>query len=191
MHRNVKEVLENDPDAYYNNEELLEPLKLMYRSLMATNDDGIANGRLLDVLRQARPALGIYSLLITLATSRASLGFDWVCSSLQKIGILLCGLLLLVLLLVPAAESVCVNFLVGKLLRGSSTWFSLADHRLWFAKVFEWPAGELLRAGHGGAGHPAGVHAAHRRTGRHHHPPGPGLLQVPPPLTHSAASPLR
>ena len=57
MHRNVKEVLENDPDAYYNNEELLEPLKLMYRSLMATNDDGIANGRLLDVLRQARPGL--------------------------------------------------------------------------------------------------------------------------------------
>lgn len=55
--RNVKEVLENDPDAYYNNEELLEPLKLMYRSLMATNDDGIANGRLLDVLRQARPCL--------------------------------------------------------------------------------------------------------------------------------------
>ena len=57
MRRNVKEVLENDPDAYYNNEELLEPLKLMYRSLMATNDDGIANGRLLDVLRQVRPRL--------------------------------------------------------------------------------------------------------------------------------------
>ena len=61
MHRNVKEVLENDPDAYYNNEELLEPLKLMYRSLMATNDDGIANGRLLDVLRQVRPCLVVLS----------------------------------------------------------------------------------------------------------------------------------
>lgn len=60
VHRNVKEVLENDPDAYYNNEELLEPLKLMYRSLMATNDDGIANGRLLDVLRQVGPRLVIF-----------------------------------------------------------------------------------------------------------------------------------
>ena len=51
--RNVKEVLESDPEAYYNNDELLEPLKLMYRSLLSTNDDGIANGRLLDVIRQA------------------------------------------------------------------------------------------------------------------------------------------
>ena len=71
VHRNVKEVLENDPDAYYNNEELLEPLKLMYRSLMATNDDGIANGRLLDVLRQARPCLVV--LFIYTATLRVLL----------------------------------------------------------------------------------------------------------------------
>ena len=55
MRRNVKEVLESDPEAYYDNEELLQPLKLMYRSLLETNDDGIANGRLLDVIRQVRP----------------------------------------------------------------------------------------------------------------------------------------
>jgi phosphoenolpyruvate carboxylase len=53
--RNVKETLEGDPEAYYDSAELLEPLKLMYRSLMETHDDGIANGRLLDVIRQARP----------------------------------------------------------------------------------------------------------------------------------------
>ena len=55
LRRNLKEVLENDPEAYYNSDELLEPLKLMYRSLMTTNDDGIANGRLLDVIRQVCP----------------------------------------------------------------------------------------------------------------------------------------
>ena len=48
-------MLESDPEAYYDNEELLQPLKLMYRSLLETNDDGIANGRLLDVIRQVRP----------------------------------------------------------------------------------------------------------------------------------------
>ena len=48
-------MLESDPEAYYDNEELLQPLKLMYRSLLETNDDGIANGRLLDVIRQVCP----------------------------------------------------------------------------------------------------------------------------------------
>ena len=49
---NVKEALETDPEAYYNGEEMLEPLLLMYNSLHATDDDSIGNGRLLDVIRQ-------------------------------------------------------------------------------------------------------------------------------------------
>ena len=49
---NVREVLEHDPEAYYSKEELLEPLHIMYNSLIETKDDSIANGRLLDVIRQ-------------------------------------------------------------------------------------------------------------------------------------------
>lgn len=48
----MKEVLENDPAAYFVHDELLAPLKAMYGSLMDTGDDSIANGRLLDVMRQ-------------------------------------------------------------------------------------------------------------------------------------------
>lgn len=51
-HLNLREMLENDHDAYYSNEELLHPLKLMYESLLSTGDDSVANGRLLDVIRQ-------------------------------------------------------------------------------------------------------------------------------------------
>lgn len=60
---NVKEVLENDPGAYYVQEELLAPLRVLYNSLQETGDDSIANGRLLDTIRQVtcsalgRPAL--------------------------------------------------------------------------------------------------------------------------------------
>ena len=49
---NVKEVLENDPDAYYSKDELLENLLVMYNSLIDTKDISIANGKLLDVIRQ-------------------------------------------------------------------------------------------------------------------------------------------
>lgn len=49
---NVKETLENDPEAYYSKEELVEPLLIMYNSLIETQDDSIANGHLLDVIRQ-------------------------------------------------------------------------------------------------------------------------------------------
>ncbi len=49
---NVKEALETDPEAYYTGDEMLQPLKLMYNSLHATDDDSIGNGRLLDVIRQ-------------------------------------------------------------------------------------------------------------------------------------------
>ena len=49
---NVKEVLENDAEAYFSKEELLEPLLVMYKSLTETKDDSIANGKLLDVIRQ-------------------------------------------------------------------------------------------------------------------------------------------
>ena len=60
---NVKEVLENDPDAYYSKEELLESLLIMYNSLVETKDDSIANGKLLDVIRQVgRPALRLSPL---------------------------------------------------------------------------------------------------------------------------------
>jgi phosphoenolpyruvate carboxylase len=48
----VREVLESDPEAYYTKEEMLEPLHIMYNSLIETSDDSIANGRLLDVIRQ-------------------------------------------------------------------------------------------------------------------------------------------
>ena len=53
---NVKETLENDPEAYYSKEELVEPLLIMYNSLIETEDDSIANGRLLDVIRQVSTA---------------------------------------------------------------------------------------------------------------------------------------
>ncbi len=52
---NVKEVLENDPDAYYSKNELLENLLVMYNSLIETKDNSIANGKLLDVIRQVSP----------------------------------------------------------------------------------------------------------------------------------------
>ena len=48
----MKEVLENDPGAYFVHDELLAPLKVMYNSLQETGDDSIANGRLLDAMRQ-------------------------------------------------------------------------------------------------------------------------------------------
>ena len=49
---NVKEVLENDPGAFFIHDELLAPLKVMYKSLQDTGDDSIANARLLDCMRQ-------------------------------------------------------------------------------------------------------------------------------------------
>lgn len=51
----MKEVLENDPGAYFIADELLAPLKVMYNSLQETGDDSIANGRLLDAMRQVGP----------------------------------------------------------------------------------------------------------------------------------------
>ena len=48
----MKEVLENDPGAYFVHDELLAPLKVMYNSLQESGDDSIANGRLLDAMRQ-------------------------------------------------------------------------------------------------------------------------------------------
>ena len=74
----MKEILEGDPEAYYDSAELLEPLKLMYRSLMETHDDGIANGRLLDVIRQARPPP--YSWFIAAVTHVSSHVRKLVCS---------------------------------------------------------------------------------------------------------------
>ena len=49
---NVKDTLENDRQAYYSMDELQQPLRVMYDSLMETKDDCIAHGRLLDAMRQ-------------------------------------------------------------------------------------------------------------------------------------------
>lgn len=47
----VRQALE-DNDCFLNKSELFEPLKLMYESLLATGDTSVANGMLLDTLRQ-------------------------------------------------------------------------------------------------------------------------------------------
>ena len=70
----MRDVLENDPSAYFVHDELLAPLKAMYGSLMDTGDDSIANGRLLDVMRQVcllsrthpLPILGFLSMALSL-----------------------------------------------------------------------------------------------------------------------------
>jgi phosphoenolpyruvate carboxylase len=49
---NVREYLENDSEAYYSKDELLEPLTLIYNSLLTCGDKYIAHGRLLDCIRQ-------------------------------------------------------------------------------------------------------------------------------------------
>ena len=49
---NVREYLENDPEAYYSKDELLEPLTLIYNSLLTCGDKYVAHGRLLDCIRQ-------------------------------------------------------------------------------------------------------------------------------------------
>lgn len=65
---NVKEVLENDPGAYFVHDELLAPLKVMYNSLQETGDDSIANGRLLDAMRQVN-SFCLHALLCMLPSS--------------------------------------------------------------------------------------------------------------------------
>ncbi|EIE27459.1 PEPCase 1 [Coccomyxa subellipsoidea C-169] len=68
---NLKETLENDPEAYYNKEEMVEPLLVMYNSLIETEDDSIANGRLLDTIRQVQCfGLGMVRLDIRQESSR-------------------------------------------------------------------------------------------------------------------------
>ena len=80
---NVKEVLENDPGAYYVQDELLAPLKVMYSSLQETGDDSIANARLLDAMRQVSCSI-IQSLLHFLA-------FVWIVFFSVRIPLLLPG----------------------------------------------------------------------------------------------------
>ena len=69
---NVKEVLENDAEAYYSKEELLEPLLVMHKSLIDTKDDSIANGKLLDVIRQVRVLADSHGLECMHSTSVGS-----------------------------------------------------------------------------------------------------------------------
>lgn len=49
---NVREVIESDPAAYTSADPVFETLRLCYNSLISTGDDHIANGKLLDVIRQ-------------------------------------------------------------------------------------------------------------------------------------------
>lgn len=44
-------------NPYEQTHELMEPLLMLYESLIATGDEAIANGHLLDIIRQARAAL--------------------------------------------------------------------------------------------------------------------------------------
>ncbi|KAK9814631.1 hypothetical protein WJX72_009042 [[Myrmecia] bisecta] len=74
---NVRDVLEVDPDAYYSEDELVDPLMLMYNSLIATADDSIANGRLLDAIRQVRCfGMGMVRLDIRQESARHSQVLD-------------------------------------------------------------------------------------------------------------------
>lgn len=50
---NIKASL-NDNGAYMTVEEIFDPLRKMYDSLMATGDESVANSRLLDLIRQVR-----------------------------------------------------------------------------------------------------------------------------------------
>lgn len=73
----LKDILENEPEAYYEKRELLEPLKVMYRSLIETHDHYIANGRLLDVIRQVSCfGLGLVQLDVRQESSRHSDALD-------------------------------------------------------------------------------------------------------------------
>lgn len=73
----LKDILENDPEAYYEKHELLEPLKVMHRSLIHTNDNFIANGRLLDVIRQINCfGLGMVQLDIRQESTRHADALD-------------------------------------------------------------------------------------------------------------------
>lgn len=53
---NVREVMESDPLAYTGADDVFDTLVLCYNSLLATGDNHIANGKLLDVIRQVRTA---------------------------------------------------------------------------------------------------------------------------------------
>lgn len=51
---NVRKALEDDESAYSCKAEVLDALTRMYKSLLETRDDSVANGRLLDVIRVAQ-----------------------------------------------------------------------------------------------------------------------------------------
>eukprot|EP01025_Chloroclados_australasicus_P027986 TRINITY_DN2770_c1_g3_i1.p1 TRINITY_DN2770_c1_g3~~TRINITY_DN2770_c1_g3_i1.p1 ORF type:complete len:943 (-),score=138.17 TRINITY_DN2770_c1_g3_i1:18-2846(-) len=68
---NVAKKLADEPEAYLHSAELLEPLEKMYESLVATGDDGVANGALLDFMRQVSAfGLSMYRLDIRQESSR-------------------------------------------------------------------------------------------------------------------------
>ena len=52
----MKATLEADELAYSDKADLLGSLLMMYKSLVDTRDSLVANGRLLDTIRQARAA---------------------------------------------------------------------------------------------------------------------------------------
>ena len=66
----MKTTLEEDPLAYSDKEELVGSLLMMYRSLVDSNDAIIANGRLLDTIRQVQLPVMEWS------TNRAGMWFQ-------------------------------------------------------------------------------------------------------------------
>lgn len=69
----LRSTLENDPRAYASKQELLQPLMVLYRSLVETGDAAIANGRLLDTIRQVQCfGLGMMTLDVRQESSRHS-----------------------------------------------------------------------------------------------------------------------
>lgn len=66
----VREMLENE-ECIQTKDELLEPLLLMHDSLVEVGDDAIANGKLLDVIRQVNAfGIGLMKLDIRQEASR-------------------------------------------------------------------------------------------------------------------------
>eukprot|EP00884_Botryococcus_braunii_P020823 jgi/Botrbrau1/7424/Bobra.0112s0023.1 len=75
--RNLKEVLEADPDAYSTKDELLTPLMRLRQSLVETGDIAIADGTLLDVIRQVNTfGLNIVSLDIRQESTKHAAAVD-------------------------------------------------------------------------------------------------------------------
>jgi phosphoenolpyruvate carboxylase len=82
-HVNVKEYLENDPEAYTSKDEFLKPLTLIYNSLLDCGDTYIAHGRILDVIRQVTTfGMGLVTLDVRQESSKHTEAIDAITSYL-------------------------------------------------------------------------------------------------------------